>query len=86
MYTSLVAEVRIERVRVEYMKDLYIRPWLLRKIRLEGKGFKKVSKFSWIIFKKNLAMIDTFENFMSLNSRPVMKFPVAMLQTRQFMQ
>ena len=42
--TSLVAEVQIEWVRVERIKDVYIRPWLLEKIRSARKELSKYQK------------------------------------------
>ena len=38
IYTSLVVEVQIEWVQVESIKDVYIRPWLLKKIRSARRG------------------------------------------------
>ena len=38
IYTSLVVEVQIEWVQVESIKDVYIRPCLLEKIRSARRG------------------------------------------------
>ena len=40
IYTSLVDEEQIEWVGVERIKDVYIRPWLLGKIRSARKGLR----------------------------------------------
>ena len=41
MYMSLVAEVQIDRVQEERLKDVYIRRWLLGKIGLAHKGLNQ---------------------------------------------
>ena len=40
IYKSLVAEVLIEWVHIECIKDIYIRPWLLEKICSARKGLR----------------------------------------------
>ena len=74
IYTSLVAEVQIEWVRAERIKDIYLRPWLLEKIRSASKELKQkavvVQTLEWK-FKANIARNATFEGRLGPNFCPI---------------
>ena len=40
IYMSFAAEVQIDCVRLEWIKDVYKRPWLLERILSTRKGFR----------------------------------------------